>query len=698
MADFEVKENPSFSDTMRKLEITDEAHADLFNKQFESLLDNDNYLKKNEEAIRKELSGDAETKVSEHNASEEAHADIRGLLTGLTNRLNALADSDDTTLDQLSEIVSYIKNNKSLIDGITTNKVNVSDIIDNLTSNVTNKPLSAKQGKVLKDLIDTLTSVVDGKVSKSGDTMTGDLGIPVGRANINRSVPVSGRLDSVLIPQGLSEIKTFIGSVSDEKGVFWNIISTRHGNGHQDGNLYGMYLRSLLTDTGSHGGSLLWNKQMGSGNGWLGERVLLDSANYKNYCTPENIGLGNVNNTPDYLKHVEAATYLTGWGDTRNVETTPNTYSEKFKVVGLKTAVASKITTGSSFATLVGIRGWSDSSAGKAHELAFDGGGKLLHRVGLTSWEGWREIAHIDDLTIENIGALSLNGGQMKDNATIYMKGTDTSILLSANNGTSSITNNIVSVENNGCRLSLRSKIGTSDRCGMEALTKSNSRTGGLYFYNGDIFPSAYSRLNISITKNPEIARSYTFDETGLWSIVDDVDLGKSSFHWRNIYANNGTIQTSDRTKKTHINSLETQKAQAFINGLNPVSYKMIDGTSGRTHYGFIAQDIEELMNALNMDSSDFAGFIKSPKKIIKYEDENGKKLENPIEEIIENEYDYALRYDEFIAPLIKVVQEQQKTIEKQQRMIEQQQIAIENQQKEIEQIKKDISKIYSSM
>ena len=96
----------------------------------------------------------------------------------------------------------------------------------------------------------------------------------------------------------------------------------------------------------------------------------------------------------------------------------------------------------------------------------------------------------------------------------------------------------------------------------------------------------------------------------------------------------------------------------------------MIDGTSGRTHYGFIAQDIEELMNTLNMDSKDFAGFIKSPKKITKYEDENGKKLKKPIEEVIEGEYDYSLRYDEFIAPLIKVVQEQQKEIERLKEMI----------------------------
>jgi hypothetical protein len=424
---------------------------------------------------------------------------------------------------------------------------------------------------------------------------------------------------------------------------------------------------------------------------WSKERTILDSVNYKRFCTPENIGLGNVNNTPDYLKHVEAATYLTGWGDTRNVETTPNTYSEKFKVVGLKTAAASKITTGSSFATLLGIRGWSDSSAGKAHELAFDGNGKLLHRVGLTSWESWKEIAYIDDTVL-------LSGGTMNENAIIHMKGTNTSIDLSAGNNTTCITNNSVSVENNVCQLSFLSKIENTDRCGLQAFTKSNSRTGGLYFYNGDIFPSAYSRLNISITKNPEIARSYTFDETGLWSIVDDVDLGKSSFHWRNIYANNGTIQTSDRTKKTNINNLDIQKIKSFIMGLIPSSYEMIDGTSGRTHYGLIAQDVEELMKKLNMDSSDFAGFIKSPKKIIKYEDENGKKLENPIEEVIENEYDYALRYDEFIAPLIKVVQEQQKMIEQQQRIIEQQQIAIENQQKEIEQIKKAISKMDSLM
>ena len=104
--------------------------------------------------------------TSGHNVSDSSHADIRSFISQLTTRLNTLADSDDETLDQLSEIVAYIKNNKSLIDGITTSKVNVSDIIDDLTSSDANKPLSSKQGKILNDLITVLTTTMDNKVDK----------------------------------------------------------------------------------------------------------------------------------------------------------------------------------------------------------------------------------------------------------------------------------------------------------------------------------------------------------------------------------------------------------------------------------------------------------------------------------------------------------------------------------------------------
>ena len=107
-------------------------------------------------ALSEEIVTTAESKVAAHNTGTDTHSDIRLLIQGLTDRLNALADSDDTTLDQLSEVVAYIKSNRSLIESITTSKVSVADIVDNLTTNVSNKPLSAAQGVVIKTLIDAL--------------------------------------------------------------------------------------------------------------------------------------------------------------------------------------------------------------------------------------------------------------------------------------------------------------------------------------------------------------------------------------------------------------------------------------------------------------------------------------------------------------------------------------------------------------
>lgn len=89
------------------------------------------------------------------------------VIKGHIDSILAILQSPDTDLDTLQEIVAYIKNNKSLIESITTTKVNISDIIDNLTTQVANKPLSAKQGYLLKALIDALTSVVDTKANSS---------------------------------------------------------------------------------------------------------------------------------------------------------------------------------------------------------------------------------------------------------------------------------------------------------------------------------------------------------------------------------------------------------------------------------------------------------------------------------------------------------------------------------------------------
>jgi hypothetical protein len=109
------------------------------------------------EQVGADPKGTAANAVSEHNTADSSHGDIRLLITGLTNRLNALANSTDTDLDQMAELVAYIKSNKSLIDGITTSKVSVSDIVNNLSTNASTKPLSAAQGVTLKALIDAIT-------------------------------------------------------------------------------------------------------------------------------------------------------------------------------------------------------------------------------------------------------------------------------------------------------------------------------------------------------------------------------------------------------------------------------------------------------------------------------------------------------------------------------------------------------------
>lgn len=118
----------------------------------------------NAEEVGADEKGTAVNTTFAHNTDTDAHSDMRLLIQGLIARLDTVANSSDTDLDQLSEIVAYIKNNKSLIDGVTTSKVNVSDIINNLTTNATDRPLSATQGVVLKALIDAIT--VPTKVSQ----------------------------------------------------------------------------------------------------------------------------------------------------------------------------------------------------------------------------------------------------------------------------------------------------------------------------------------------------------------------------------------------------------------------------------------------------------------------------------------------------------------------------------------------------
>ena len=157
--------------------------------------------------------------------------------------------------------------------------------------------------------------------------------------------------------------------------------------------------------------------------------------------------------------------------------------------------------------------------------------------------------------------------------------------------------------------------------------------------------------------------RFYTWSNSN-WSIghfnpnSDDLyDLGYAQRRWDDIFATNNVINTSDRNEKNTI--VDSDLGLSFVNRLKPVSYKFNGKT--RKHYGLIAQDIETTLSDISKPTTDFAGFIKTDisEELYTKEDPdvfNGTKNIGDVKTAAQTKY--GLRYGEFIAPLIKAVQE----------------------------------------
>lgn len=108
--------------------------------------------------------------------------------------------------------------------------------------------------------------------------------------------------------------------------------------------------------------------------------------------------------------------------------------------------------------------------------------------------------------------------------------------------------------------------------------------------------------------------------------------LGASGARWSAVWSATGTIQTSDARHKTAITP--TDLGLDFIRMLDPVRFEW-KGGDGRSHYGLIAQQVAEVAAGLD---TDFGGHV----------------LADPTDP----QSQQALRYDQFIAPLVRAVQE----------------------------------------
>ena len=154
----------------------------------------------------------------------------------------------------------------------------------------------------------------------------------------------------------------------------------------------------------------------------------------------------------------------------------------------------------------------------------------------------------------------------------------------------------------------------------------------------------------LSVGVDVDIAHTQT--KSLLPAVHNTYTLGSAvPVSWANIYSQNAVTVTSDlRQKKDIENSV---LGLDFINKLRPVSYKFIEGGNkvvewddmgkpikiesipgARTHFGLIAQEVKESLP----EGVDFGGWVLS-----NTEDASSHQ---------------ALRYEQFIAPLIKSVQE----------------------------------------
>jgi len=159
----------------------------------------------------------------------------------------------------------------------------------------------------------------------------------------------------------------------------------------------------------------------------------------------------------------------------------------------------------------------------------------------------------------------------------------------------------------------------TLDRTGSDGtildLKKNDSTVGSIGVINSN---------NLTINGNASNHTGLQFGTSIIWPMRDaanadgTVDLGTTTGRFDDIYATNGTIQTSDRNEKQDIEALSDaeQRVAVACKGLlrkfrwkDAVAEK---GEDARIHFGIIAQDLQDAFAAEGLDAGRYAMFISS--------------------------------------------------------------------------------------
>ena len=131
----------------------------------------------------------------------------------------------------------------------------------------------------------------------------------------------------------------------------------------------------------------------------------------------------------------------------------------------------------------------------------------------------------------------------------------------------------------------------------------------------------------------------------------DQLKLGSSSYMWIEVWATNGTIQTSDARMKKNIQPV--QYGLQDIMKLKPVSYEWRKEDGSGAHLGFLAQEIYDVL----------------PEVVVIPKEDNSAEAMKP--DAIKSEARMGMKYAEIIPVLVKAIQDQQQIIEDMQKEID---------------------------
>ena len=138
----------------------------------------------------------------------------------------------------------------------------------------------------------------------------------------------------------------------------------------------------------------------------------------------------------------------------------------------------------------------------------------------------------------------------------------------------------------------------------------------------------------------------------GSSSPYQSISLGSASYHWSEIYADTGSINTSDERKKANIRDPE----EALMRAWGRVNFKVFQfkdalekkGDAARLHVGLVAQQVREAFAAEGLDADRYGLFCydKWEAKAAEIDPETGEV----VEPAVEAGDAYGIRYDEALA------------------------------------------------